>query len=76
MIVWLNMDRGGAVDVRLAPTDTRAGSSTSARALFSKPLRVGLRRNRTTFVYFRLFELVARSFEFPALCQRGARHSG
>ena len=57
MVVRLNADREGAVEVRLAPTDTAPIRGRPLARYFSKPLRVELRRNRTTFVYFRLFEL-------------------
>lgn len=57
MVVQLNSDRERSVEVRLAPTDTAPIRGRPLARFFSKPLRVDLRRNRTTFVYFRLFEL-------------------
>jgi predicted AlkP superfamily phosphohydrolase/phosphomutase len=57
MVVQLNWDRERAVEVHLAPVDTAPTRGRPLARFFSKPLRVDLRRNRTTFVYFRLFEL-------------------
>jgi hypothetical protein len=57
IVVHLNEDREHAVDVHLAATDTAPIRGRALARFFSKPLRVDLSRNRTTFVYFRLFEL-------------------
>jgi hypothetical protein len=57
MVVQLNRDRDRVVEVHLAPTDTTPIRGRALARFFSQPLRVDLRRNRHTFVYFRLFEL-------------------
>ncbi|HEY4305117.1 MAG TPA: alkaline phosphatase family protein [Gemmatimonadaceae bacterium] len=57
VVVQLNGEHDRAVTVHLAPTDTTPMRGRPLARFFSKALRVSLRRNRTTFVYFRLFEL-------------------
>lgn len=64
MLVYLNQDREHGVDVRLAPTDTAPIRGRPLARFFSKPLRVDLSRNRSTFVYFRLFELASDGSRF------------
>jgi predicted AlkP superfamily phosphohydrolase/phosphomutase len=57
VVVRLNRDPARSVVVRLAATETAPIRGRPLARFFSAPLRVDLRRNRTTFVYFRLFEL-------------------
>ena len=57
VVVQVNAERDRAVAVHLAPTDTTPLRGRALARFFSKPLRVELRRDRATFVYFRLFEL-------------------
>ena len=57
VVVQLNWNRDHAVEVHLAATDTAPMRGRPLARYFSAPLRVDLRRNRTTFLYFRLFEL-------------------
>ncbi|HEY4139529.1 MAG TPA: alkaline phosphatase family protein, partial [Casimicrobiaceae bacterium] len=57
VVVQLNDDRERTVDVHLAATETAPLRGRPLARHFSQPLRVDLQRNRTTYVFFRLFEL-------------------
>jgi hypothetical protein len=56
LVVELNHTRR-TVAVHLAPTDTTDPSTRPLARFMSEPLRVDLRNGRTTFVFFRLWDL-------------------